>query len=56
MIGKETAKKWFEECKKEGKRFMNVVCDTFDWTDYPKFTDSPIHRHFIEGWLWWKNE
>ena len=42
MIGKETAKKWFEECKEEGKRFMNVVCDTFDWEDYPKFTDSPL--------------
>lgn len=42
MIGKETAKRWFEECKKEGKRYMNVVCDTYDWSDYPKFTDKPL--------------
>lgn len=28
-------KAWFEEAEAEGATHMLVVCDTFDWEDYP---------------------
>jgi hypothetical protein len=28
-------KAWFEELEKAGATHMIVVCDTFDWDDYP---------------------
>lgn len=38
----ETSRKdlegWFDEGKKKGARHMIVLCDTFDWTDYPVYT------------------
>ncbi len=26
---------WFDRCKSEGAAYMIVVCDTFDYEDYP---------------------
>ena len=33
----EDLKKWFEEGKEKGATHMIVVCDTFDWSDYPVY-------------------
>lgn len=32
---KEDLKKWFDRGKANGKAFMIVACDTYDWEDYP---------------------
>ena len=32
---KEDIKQWLEEAKASGSTHMIVVCDTFDWEDYP---------------------
>jgi len=29
--------RWFDEGVKQGATHMIVVCDTFDWEDYPKY-------------------
>lgn len=31
---------WFDEGAKNGSRHMLVVCDTFDYDDYPVFTNT----------------
>lgn len=31
---------WFDEGVARGKRYMLVMCDTFDWTDCPVFFDD----------------
>lgn len=33
----EDLKRWFESGKKEDATHMVVVCDTFDWEDYPVY-------------------
>lgn len=37
---KEDLSRWFDRGLKDGKTHMVVVCDTFDWEDYPVFCDS----------------
>ena len=34
---RDDIKGWLECGKKEGATHMCVVCDTFDWSDYPVF-------------------
>ena len=29
--------KWFDEGVEQNKKFMVVLCDTFDWFDYPSY-------------------
>lgn len=31
---------WFDEGKAQGKDFMIVVCDTYDYTDFPVHTTA----------------
>jgi hypothetical protein len=33
-------KEWFDEGVKLGAAYMVVVCDTFDWEDYPVYCSS----------------
>jgi hypothetical protein len=33
----EDIKRWFNDGKKQGATHMIVVCDTFDWDDYPVY-------------------
>jgi len=33
-------KDWFEQGVAKGHSFMVVVCDTFDWSDFPVYYDS----------------
>lgn len=37
---REDISKWFDEGKNAGKSHMVVVCDTWDYDDYPVFVDS----------------
>jgi hypothetical protein len=34
---KDDIRRWFDEGVKEGATHMIVICDTYDWEDYPKF-------------------
>lgn len=34
---KEDIRSWLERAKQKGASHMLVVCDTFDWSDYPVF-------------------
>ena len=31
---------WYDEGIKTNKKYMFVICDTFDYEDYPVFTDN----------------
>lgn len=42
---------WFDEGKEQGSTYLIVVCDTFDYEDYPVFADSDIEcRISIESY------
>ena len=36
----EQIAEWFDQGIKDGAKHMLVVCDTFDWTDYPVYTTT----------------
>jgi hypothetical protein len=38
---KQEVSNWFERGVAEGATHMVVVCDTYDWEDYPVFVKSP---------------
>jgi hypothetical protein len=40
MTSRAQIEQWFDRGIEQGKRFMVVVCDTFDYEDYPVFTDT----------------
>jgi len=46
MITKLDLRAWFEHGKREGADYMIVVCDQFDWEDYPVYvtSDEDIHN------------
>ncbi len=47
---REDIAKWFDRGVAEGKSHMAVVCDTFDWEDYPVYFSSGMDaRAFIPG-------
>ena len=37
MICREEIREWLESAKEMGSTHMLVVCDTYDWEDYPVF-------------------
>lgn len=37
---KEDIRSWMEQAKTEGATHLLVVCDTYDWEDYPVFVES----------------
>jgi hypothetical protein len=37
---REEISKWFDRGLESNHIYMLVVCDTFDWDDYPVFTNS----------------
>jgi hypothetical protein len=41
MTSYNEIKKWYNEGKKAKYKYMTVICDTFDWEDYPSYGDSP---------------
>lgn len=44
MTNYNELKNWYLEGKKDGHKFMTVVCDMFDWEDYPVYDDKP-YKH-----------
>lgn len=41
MTTKEEIRSWLDEGKKQDSTHMLVVCDTYDWEDYPVYV-KPI--------------
>lgn len=41
MTSYNEIKKWFNEGKKSKYKYMTVICDTWDWEDYPSYGDYP---------------
>jgi hypothetical protein len=37
---REEIGRWFDEGVTQGKRYLVVMCDTFDWEDYPTYYDT----------------
>jgi hypothetical protein len=35
-------KSYFEKWKQSNKRFLNIICDTFLYENYPIFADKPM--------------
>ena len=33
-------RRWYEEGKDKGAKFVVIRCDTYDWSDYPVFCTS----------------
>lgn len=51
---KEDIKGWFKSGKEEGHTHMLVVCDSFDYEDYPVYVDSKEdaekkHAAYVKG-------
>jgi hypothetical protein len=40
MASKNEICEWFERGVSDGQRYMIVVCDTFDWSDYPVYATA----------------
>ena len=37
MTTKQTISKWFDDGVADRQMFMFVMCDTYDWEDYPRY-------------------
>lgn len=42
MTTLEKIKEWYLEGKKEKYKYLTVMCDEFDWSDYPVYGDKPV--------------
>lgn len=40
MTTRDEIARWFDRGVEQGKRYMLVICDTFDHDDYPSYFDS----------------
>lgn len=47
MTSASTIKSWFERAEQEGADYMVVVCDSYDYTDYPVYCDAEKARKTI---------
>lgn len=41
MTTTEKLSEWFDEGKAKGATHMIIVCDTYDWEDFPVFVYAP---------------
>ena len=50
MICREEIREWLQSAKEMGSTHMLVVCDTYDWEDYPVFVKpgDSIHDKICE--------
>ena len=47
MTTKIDIREWLEQGKKRGADYLIVVCDTFDWEDYPVFVSADkVHKSY----------
>lgn len=46
MTTQKTISTWFDMGVEQGATYMIVICDTYDWKDYPifVFSDEDIHE------------
>jgi hypothetical protein len=44
MTTKTDISRWFDQGVRQGAAYMAVICDQFDWDDYPSYfnTDSDV--------------
>ena len=49
MTTKEHIQDWLKEGRRLKKTHLIVVCDTFDWEDYPVFVGMKENVHEIEA-------
>ena len=40
MTNTQLLDEWFERGLKQGAKYMLVICDTFDYEDYPSYADT----------------
>lgn len=40
MTTREEISRWFDKGIETGRRYMVVMCDTFDYSDYPMYFDT----------------
>ena len=45
MTTKLDLRAWFEQGKRDGADYMIMVCDQYDWSDYPVFVESDENIH-----------
>lgn len=49
MATREQIMEWFTAGMQQGYEFMLVVCDEFDWSDYPVYCNSPeFPKKYVE--------
>lgn len=48
MTTKQTISKWFDDGVKDGQMFMFVMCDTYDWEDYPRYARTVEDAKFVK--------
>jgi hypothetical protein len=39
-VKRERIEEWFDKGIADGRKYMIVLCDTFDWEDYPEYFDT----------------
>lgn len=39
-VSAETIRRWYEEGVEEGHKWMLIVCDTYDYEDYPVYVST----------------
>jgi len=44
----EEIKAWLQNGKKQGATHLIVVCDTFEWEDYPVYVKPDENVHLVE--------
>ena len=49
MTTRSDIHRWLDEGKKKGATHMIVVCDTFDYDDYPKYVMPGMDIHEVTG-------
>lgn len=49
MTDKKTIQGWFEEGRKQHATHMIVVCDTFDFEDYPVYVSMKENVHEVKA-------
>lgn len=50
MTTRDEISAWFDRGISQGSKYMLVICDTFDWDDYPSFhTDEQSARSVMSS-------
>jgi len=47
MTTKQTISEWYDKGVEDGHIFMFIMCDTYDWEDYPKYASTLEDAYII---------